>query len=208
MAKKRKPRGYWTKERSYDEAKRYKSRTEFQKKAGRAYDAALRNKWLDEICSHMEEIKKPNGFWTKERCSKEAKRYKSRTEFSIKSRVGYNVAWKNKWLDEICGHMEEIQKPHGFWTKEKCSKEAKKYKSRTEFKIKLGGAYRTALRNKWLDEICSHMKEIRKPHGFWTKEKCSKEAKRYKSRIEFKKKNDKHTLQLVEISGLIRFAAI
>ena len=57
------------------------------------------------------------------------------------------------WLDE----MKEIQKPSGFWTKARCSEEAKKYERRSEFKKKAGSAYNIASKNKWLDNICSHM---------------------------------------------------
>ena len=39
----------WTKELTIEESKRYKSRTEFEKKKGSAYQAALRNNWLDEM---------------------------------------------------------------------------------------------------------------------------------------------------------------
>lgn len=43
------------------------------------------------------------------------------------------------------------------WTKEKCMFEALKYETRYQFQLKSKGAYSAAFRNKWLDEICSHM---------------------------------------------------
>ena len=43
----------WTKELANIESIKYNTRTEFQKKSNNAYSAALRNKWLDEICGHM-----------------------------------------------------------------------------------------------------------------------------------------------------------
>lgn len=57
-----KPDGYWTKERCYQEALKYKTRMEFCKNSGGAYVAATRNGWLDEICSHMNHPKK--GGWS------------------------------------------------------------------------------------------------------------------------------------------------
>jgi len=48
------PNGYWTKERCAEEAKKHKTRTEFQRNSSGAYSAALENSWLDQICSHME----------------------------------------------------------------------------------------------------------------------------------------------------------
>lgn len=43
------------------------------------------------------------------------------------------------------------------WSKELCAEEALKYTSRNDFKKGSYPIYRAALRNKWLDEICSHM---------------------------------------------------
>lgn len=39
--------------------------------------------------------------WTKENCLKEARKYNSRKEFSIKKHSAYKVALKNSWLDEV-----------------------------------------------------------------------------------------------------------
>ena len=66
----RKPQGYcyWTKERCWEEAKKYDRRVDFHKKASSAYSSAHRNKLLDEICYHMISLNKPDGYWTKERC--------------------------------------------------------------------------------------------------------------------------------------------
>ncbi len=46
---------------------------------------------------------------------------------------------------------------NGYWDKEKCAKEALKYKTRTEFFKSSRSAYKSALRNCWLNELCSHM---------------------------------------------------
>lgn len=47
--KKRKPNGYWTKERCQEEARQYKSRGKFQKKCSGGYNAAKRMDLLDEL---------------------------------------------------------------------------------------------------------------------------------------------------------------
>lgn len=49
MQKEKKPNGYWTYEHCYEETKKYKSRGEFRNNAGSAYNAALKNGWLDEF---------------------------------------------------------------------------------------------------------------------------------------------------------------
>jgi hypothetical protein len=43
------------------------------------------------------------------------------------------------------------------WTKEKCSDEALKCKTRSEY-FKNSPSYHSARKNGWIDEICSHMK--------------------------------------------------
>ena len=99
-------------------------------------------------------MKKPNGYWTKERCHKEALKYSIRKEFVKGSSGAYNAAYKNGWLDEICSHMEIIC---GKWTIETTKEEALKYNTHIEFSKGSRGAYATAYKNGWLDEICSHM---------------------------------------------------
>lgn len=272
----------WTKEKCQEEALKYSTRNEFFKKCANAYNACIRNKWIEEVCSHMISPNKPNNYWTKERCAEEALKYKSRSEFEKNSPFAYAKSGAKEWKDEICSHMntsgnkynrciyavefpdnnvyigltydfnkrfhqhlndvktnssvfrhytktklvpvmkqltdyiavddaskvENIKKEeyikNGWvvlnkakcgnvggktvkWIKERCQVEALKYDTRNEFKIKSPNAYHAALRNKWIDEICSHMSYKNNPSGYWTKEVCQKEASRYRNREDFKK---------------------
>ena len=153
-----KPWGYWTKENCIQESLKYKTRNEFQKGSVSAYNSSCRNGWLDEICSHMVELKKPNGYWTKENCIQESLKYKTRNEFQKGYRGAYNSSRINGWLDEICGHMVEVRKPKCHWNiKENCKKESLKYKTRSEFQKGYNTAYKSSRINGWLDEICNHM---------------------------------------------------
>ena len=61
-------------------------------------------------------------------------------------------------LDEVCQHMEITVI---FWNKEKCIKEAKKYKTRNSFSQDNSKDYSYAIRENIIDEVCSHMKKIR-----------------------------------------------
>lgn len=270
----------WTKEKCAEEALKYKSRVEFLKNSRNIYNASVRNGWLDEICSHMEYIKR-NNYWTKEKCAEEALKYKTRSEFEIGSPTAYVKSGKYGWKDEICSHMksngnlynrciyavefpdnnvyiglsydhekrfhqhlndiennsivlrhnietglkpkiikltdyvdietakiledEKLKeyKNNGWeilnmakcgslggktvkWTKENCQAESLKYKNRNEFKLKSRHAYHAARRNKWLDEICKHMNRLIKN---WNYETCREEASKYKNRNEFKLKS-------------------
>lgn len=284
MNKDRKPRGYWTYERCKEEALKYNSRNDFEKNSFKAHKVSLRNKWLDDVCSHMEYIKKPNGFWVFDKCKEEALKYDSRNEFRIKSHGAYKSSTKNKWLNVVCSHMViknnnqkrciysyefsdnsvyvglsyninirhsqhinpkrnsrvlihiqetntipkltqiteyvdvndaqileghyvEKYRKNGwlilniaktgalggnklYWTKEKCHDEAIKYNIISHFAKKSSGAHSSAKKHNWLDDICSHMNhQIKKPSGYWVYNKCKEDALKYKKRSEYRKKS-------------------
>ena len=139
----------WTYETCFEEAKKYKTRGEFQKGSRGAYRLALKNGWLD-VYTWFEETHKPNGYWTYERCFEEAKKYKTRNELQKGCGSAYIVALKNGWLSDYIW-FDEIKKPNGYWTHETCFEEAKKYNTRNEFKKGVCGAYIVARKNGWLD---------------------------------------------------------
>lgn len=149
-------KNHWTKENCAKEASKYNRRVDFQKNSPGAYTMAHRNDWLDEICNHMKQIHKEKN-WTKEKCSKEALKYDSRNKFQKNSAGAYLKAQRKGWLNDICGHMTELKKPNGYWTKEKCKEEALKYQTKTEFRKNSPSAYKSAVILKIIDEICSHM---------------------------------------------------
>lgn len=47
--------------------------------------------------------------WNKINCIDEAKKYKSRNEFSLKNNSAYGSARRNGWLNDCCGHMKSIK---------------------------------------------------------------------------------------------------
>jgi predicted GIY-YIG superfamily endonuclease len=49
--------------------------------------------------------RKPNGYWTKERCAVEAARFSHRQDFADGSASAYVIAKRNGWMDDICQHM-------------------------------------------------------------------------------------------------------
>ena len=175
----------WTKEKCQEEALKYLTIKDY-KKNSLSYRAAVRNKWLDEICNHMNRTKNRFGYWTKERCIEEALIYKTKTEFRNNFPGAYSACLNNGWIEEVSKHMKSrISKEKGHWTKERCQEEAFKYKTKAEFRTLSLSAYQTSLRNKWLDEMCLHMPPFRKEN--WTKERCIEEALIYKTKGEFRK---------------------
>jgi group I intron endonuclease len=47
--------------------------------------------------------------WTKEKCIEEAKKYKSRGDFSEKNHGAYKAALRNNWLDEVFPKPEKVE---------------------------------------------------------------------------------------------------
>ena len=174
----------WTKEKCKIDALKYKTRGEYQKSL--SYSTAYKKGWLNEICTHMFQPKKPHGFWSKEKCIEEANKYNSKVDFRNHSSAAYSKAEKNNWLNEICSHMVEIKKPNNFWNLEMCLDEAKQYSTYIEFQKKSSSAYGVALKNNWLKLIQENFKEIKKPNGYWTYELCELEAKKYKNKNQFR----------------------
>ena len=74
------------------------------------------------------------------------------------------------------------------WNENKCINEAKKYKTRAEFKRECVGAYQSARKHGWLKKCCMYMKYEQQPNGYWKndKNKCLEEAKKYNKMYHFK----------------------
>ena len=177
-----KPNGYWTKEKVFEEAKKYQTKTEFHKGCGSAHTIAIKNKWISE----MDWFVKPNisKKWNRETVFEEAKKYQTRTEFRQYSIGAYAAARRNGWLDEMTWFISP-RKPNDYWTKEKVFEEAKKYQTKNEFQKGCCGAYKVARKNGWFDEMDWFVKpNISKK---WTKEKVFEEARKYQTKNEFQK---------------------
>jgi len=137
----------WSKELCKVEAIKYNAREEFKQGNSRAYYAAVRHKWIDEICQYMLKFKKNKCYWTYERCKADASIYNDRTEYNKLSHSSYYAALRHRWISEICQHMNTLKKPNEYWTKEKCIAEASKYITKMDFKKKSSGAYNAVIKN-------------------------------------------------------------
>jgi hypothetical protein len=93
---------YWTKELCQVEALKFNTRNEFYSKNNKAYTAAQRYGWLNDICSHM--VSKIH-HWTFDECKTEALKYNSRNEFQLMNKAAYTWAIRKNMLDDICSHM-------------------------------------------------------------------------------------------------------
>lgn len=182
----KKQRPEWNYDTCYAEAKKYKTRSEFEyaKGASGAYVTARRNGWIDDY-TWFEQKQKPNGYWTYERCYDEASKYTTRTDFQYGKGSGraYKVARDNGWLDDYVW-LEEKRKPVGYWSYERCVEESRKFHTRAEFKKGCQSAYVIANRNGWLrDFTWLTTKKL------WQYEECKEIAAQYHSRSSFKAGN-------------------
>lgn len=129
-------------------------------------------------------MKKPRGYWTKEKCQEESLKYDGKTNFRKYAYTAYKISKENNWLDIFYSE----RKSPGHWTYENCKEESLKYKHRIDFLKKSSGAYKSATINNWLNEICSHMEKF-KHISKWTFEICKEIASKYKTKKDFRKNN-------------------
>jgi len=180
----------WSKEKCFEEGKKYKTRSEFQKNAPQAYHLSITNNWIDNMTWLPKIQNVPNKFWNdKNNIINEAKKYKTRGEFRNKSCGAYRAAINHGYINELTWLNKKKNVPNGYWQKkENVINEAKKYKTRGEFQKNNVGAYESARKNKWFDEMNWFEKpKERKPKGYWkNKENVINESKNFKTRSEFK----------------------
>ena len=182
-------------------ALQYSDKTEFRMNNSHFYYYICSRGWIEELCGHMTQCKKRNGYWTKERCKEKANKYSRRTDFQKFDKAAYSAAFKKGWLDDICSHMSYMEFVPSKWTKENCTIKAQECKTRGDFKKKYPNAYEAALDNGWLDELFTNhpnhgyknrrvMIGMKSHQGrkYWNEERVLKEAHKYHSLSEFAKK--------------------
>jgi len=161
--------GKWNDENIMEEAKKYKTKTEFYKGNRGAHDYAKRHNMLNELFENV------RVYWTDETVREEAKKYKTRAEFLKVKPGAYDYAYNHHMLDEL------FDKPF-YWTADLVREEAKKYKSKKEFLKCCPGGHQYAYNHNMLDELFGKT-------FYWSADLVREEAKKYKSRTEFHKES-------------------
>ncbi len=146
----------WILETCKSDAKRYKSRSEWQKFSVSAYQAARRNGWLDECCEHMEKRSRWVYYYQKQirdSCGGSFEKWKKVywPQFRHAEEIGI-LAWLEDGF-EMCIKYPGSRKPTGFWTKERCFEDAKRFKNRTQWRDNSQFAYRKSIELGWIDEF-------------------------------------------------------
>lgn len=176
----------WTKEAVFKEASKYSTLDSFRRGCRNAHYAAYKKGWLEEmIWLRRNQIKR--GFWkSKDNVLSESRKYTSMKGFREGCNGAYNSAKMNNWLEEMTWLEKKQTKPPFYWkSKSNVFQESKKYTSRVDFRKGANGAYVTALKNGWLDDM-TWLARRYKEKGFWDKkENVFEEAKKYTYKSDF-----------------------
>jgi hypothetical protein len=175
-----KPSGYWTKEKCHEEALKYKTRMEFKNNMMAAYHQAVKHKWLNDICSHMDVIGNCKVRFVYVFEFDDNHVYVGLT-FNIRERYNQHMTNSEKNTSMVFKHISETNSKFVF-----------KVLTENPIPVKLAG-----LKEKLL--IAEYSKNgwaiLNKTKGgdfggkilYWTKDKCQIEALKYNTRAELKK---------------------
>ena len=98
----KRPKGYWKiKENMMEEAKKYSTKEEFQKKNLSAFLAAYRYGYIDEMYWLVKQKQHKKGYWTYKHIEEEAVKYNTKTEFYQNNQTAYRAALKLGIIDDF-----------------------------------------------------------------------------------------------------------
>ena len=98
----KKPKGYWkNKHNIMQEAKKYKTKEEFQKGNLSAFLAAYRYGYIDEMTWLVKQKQHKKNHWNYENIKNEAIKYDTKTEFFKGNQTAYRAALKLGIIDDF-----------------------------------------------------------------------------------------------------------
>ena len=188
---------HWTKQRVFEEAKKYTTKTDFFENCWSGYLVAQRNGWLAEMNWFVRKpYAKKQREWDKDSALEFAKTCKTVDELLRKNKYAYYFLKDNdlfdqvKWLKKTkCGRKVK-------WTKFKIKLEAKKYSNITEFSKKNYSAYSRASKLNLVNDICN------RKYNKWTYANLESAAKKYKTKHDLRV-NDACAYEAMRIRGLL-----
>lgn len=137
------------------------------------------------VMENMLKKRVPRGHWQiKENVIESAKSFNTRTAWQDAYGAAYNSARKKGWLDECSSHMEERQKPNGYWTLERCQARAYEFDCVKDWNKSCSGSYSRAQDMGWINEITKPWEEKKKSDQLTA---CIASAKKYSTRSEWLK---------------------
>ena len=126
--------------------------------------------------------------WTFEEVKELSDNYDTVLDFLNHEKQAYISARRNGWLSMLFPERK-TPKTRGYWNvKENVKKEAEKYSTPTEMYKKNGPAYRSALRNKWIDDFFPlKNKQQGGPPNVWFEDNTRELASKYRTISDFSK---------------------
>jgi very-short-patch-repair endonuclease len=100
--------GHWTPDALKSDAQKYLTRAEWKRKSPSAYATACRLDLLGQCCSHMEQVRKPVGYWTEEKRRDSAQRFSTVQSWSLGDPPAYDAAKRGGWVDVVTAHMHQV----------------------------------------------------------------------------------------------------
>ena len=150
------PTRFWTYEKCYNEARKFKTDSEFQNQSPQAFEVAKIERWLSEYkwmsISKQNNQRKSPGYWTYEQCEIRAKLCKTSKELKDLHPLVYSLSTQNGWMKEYYW-LQNTQRSRGYWNKEHCFEAARECKTLKEFRTRFSGAYGVSSKNKWIKDF-------------------------------------------------------
>jgi len=135
--------------------------------------------------SNYKKNRKKPGYWTKERCIEESKKYSTSYELRKADRGCHHAILDHGWQDECFAHMKYKKHRTSCFTKDDLRDIASKYNTFAELRKADNSAWDAMVRNNWVEQLCAHMplEEDTTPLTF---ENCAEAAKRYTCKSDFR----------------------
>lgn len=181
------------------EANKYKNTTDFYKGSYNCYMRSIQYGYFDDITKNLTRLYNPSGYWTKEKCHREALKYSGRKAYQLGSPAAYSKAMKNKWLNDICSHMIRPVNHNKKWTSDAIYKILDKYNYYSEFIKNEISAQSILCSNKRImnTKLAKEFYAKKTPNGDilfkqdyyrkWKEDKITEVANLCESKIQFKK---------------------
>ncbi len=172
-----------------DVASKYSKMNDFKKNEPKAYGAASKNGWIEDVRKIMTPAYED---WSDiEKIYKEASKYETLKDFRELSPKAYAAATNKNILDNLKNFLKPTPSSKPSMSPEEVTKEAQKYSNRKDFRTQSPLAYRWAIKYNLFGNTIIHLGDTieRKEAGYWNYEKLKAEAFKYNSKKEFFEKN-------------------
>lgn len=169
----KKPSGYWTLEKCKNVCMSYDNQADLMRDHHDVYSAIKEHGWQLECFAPMKGKKRPNGYWTLERCKAEAMKYNNPAAMKRGDPKAYSAMKSHGWYEMCCAEMKARRVPNNYWTEERIKEVMMKTITRTDFQKDYPGAYGAAISIGIYERLTKMMVCL----GLW-KEKNTKRRKR------------------------------